>query len=79
MLSGTHSLNLGGKSFTPQIWLTVGSFLLNSGASLLTVGNFRFFAYEWSFFSVTILAFYLQLELFCLQWESASDKRFQGL
>ena len=41
-----------------------------------------FFAYSWklpaysgaSYVQLTILAFYLQLELFCLQWESASKK-----
>ena len=39
-----------------------------SGAFLLTVDNFSFFAY-----------FYLQLELFCLQWESASNEGLKGL
>ena len=58
--------------------LTVGSFLLTgelfylrmtSSAFLLTVGAFL----------LTALAPYLQLKLFCLQWQSASNKDLKGL
>ena len=42
-----------------------------SGALLLTVDNFSFIAYNF--------AFYLQLELFCLQWQSASNMGLKGL
>ena len=45
--------------------LTIGSFLLTVGLFLPTVDTLSFF--------------YLQLELFCLQWESASNKGLEGL
>ena len=48
------------------------------GAFLLTVDNFSLFTYSWSFL-LTVLAFYLQLELLNLQWESASNKGLKGL
>ena len=60
--------------------LRVGSFLLTvelfylqltTLAFLLAIGVL-FFTYNFSFF-------YLQLELVCLQWESASKRRLKGL
>ena len=59
--------------------LTLGGFLLTVElcylqlailALLLTIG--AFFAYNVSFF-------YIQLEPFCLQWQSASNKGLKGL
>ena len=47
-----------------------------SGAILLTIDKSSFFTYNWSSFTYTFS--FLQLELFCLQWESASNKRLQG-
>ena len=43
---------------------------------LLTVHNYSFFTYSWSFF---VSIFHFQLELFCLHWESASSKGLKGL
>ena len=48
-----------------------------SGAFLLTVDNFSFFTHSWSLFTCSFRLLYLQLELFCLQWESASNKRLK--
>ena len=50
-----------------------------SGAFLLTVDNFSFSAYSWSFFLLTVLASLLTVGAFCLQWESASNKGLKGL
>ena len=47
--------------------LTVGNFLLTVELSYLQLTIFVFFAY--SSISLTFLVFYLQLELFYLQWE----------
>ena len=48
-----------------------------SGEFLLT-DNFCFFTYNWSFL-LTILVFLLTVGVFCLQWESASNKGLKGL
>ena len=45
-----------------------------SRAFLLTVDNFSFFTYSWSSFSF----FAYGWSFFCLQWESASNKRLKG-
>ena len=54
-----------------------------SEACLLTIYNFSFSFLQIlltiGVFLLTILAFYLQLELFCLQWESASNKGLKRL
>ena len=44
-------------------------FLLTIGTSLLATAAFL----------LTIETFYLQLRLFCLQWEGASNKHLHGL
>ena len=54
---------------------TVGSFGVG-GAILLTIDNFSFLLTV-GVSSLTSLVFYLQLEFFCLQWESASNKRLR--
>ena len=38
-----------------------------------------FFLLTFEAFFLTALAFYSKLELFCLQWESASNKGLEGL
>ena len=45
---------------------------------LLTVDNFSFFTYNWSFFCLRLYLSYLQLELLCLQWEGAANKGLKG-
>ena len=61
--------------------LTIGSFLLTVEHPYLQLTTLAFLLAAGAFsFSLTILAFLLtQLELFCLQWESASNKRLKGL
>ena len=49
-----------------------------SGAFLLTFDNFSFFTYNWSFFAYNF-CFLLTVGVFCLQWESASNKFLKGL
>ena len=61
--------------------LAIGIFLLTidlDAALLLTIDKFSFLLTIGAL-SLTTLAFYVQLELFCLQWESASKKRLKGL
>ena len=55
--------------FDAAFLLTVGSFQLIIIAFLLTVGVFLF----------TALASLITIGAFCLQWESASNKRLEGL
>ena len=55
-----------------------GRELFWDAAFLLTVGSFLP-TVELFYLQLTILAFYLQLKLFCLQWESASTKGLKGL
>ena len=71
----TYSLDINGCGF---FLLTVGSFLLTMElfylqltilAFLLTVGAFL----------ITVLVPYIQSELFCLQWESVSNKGLKRL
>ena len=50
-----------------------------SGAFLLTVDNFSFFYLLFELFGLQFQLPYLQLEFFCLQWESASNKGLKGL
>ena len=51
-----------------------------SGAFLLTVDNFSFFTYNWSFFASTVLASLLTIGAFLLTvGKSASNKSLSGL
>ena len=58
--------------------LTVWKLPAYSGAFLLTVEIFSCFTYSWSFSAYSCSLFCLQLELFYLQWESASTKGLKG-
>ena len=52
-----------------------------SGALLLTIDHFSFFYLQLEFFclQLAVLAFLLTIGVFCLQWESASNKILKGL
>ena len=58
--------------------LTVGSFLLKVELSYLQLTILACLL-TLELFLPTVLAFYLQLKLSCLQWESASNKGLKGL
>ena len=71
--SHRHDYNLKDAAFL----LTVGSFLLTVELFHLQLTILSLFPTVGAF--NLQFSFYLQLELFCLQWESASQKRFKGL
>ena len=48
-----------------------------SGAFLLTIDNSNFFTCNFSFFAYNFS--FLTVGVFCLQWESASNKGLKGL
>ena len=56
--------------------LTIGSFLLTMELFYLQLTILAFFL---TVGAQLLLFYFLQLELFCLQWESASNKRLKGL
>ena len=61
-----------------QLFACIWKLPAYSGAFLLTIDNFSFLLAVGAFL-LTALVFYLQLEVFCLQWESASNKGLKRL